>query len=263
MPESISPATILVNSWAICIFISRANSIAAMKRPLTESELKECAALKAIFLRVKSETKLTQESAANALGLGTQGAVSQYLNGKIALNLSIAIGFANLLGCMISDFSPRLAGTLADHGAISNNNTEAANGPHRSFLYPEISEVAAGSAMEAIDLLQPGEGERHQSDAWAGKHGFWLRVKGDSMTTGAGVSFPQGMLVLVSPEDMPVSGQFIVAKIGNDVTFKQYVIDAGVRYLKPLNAAYQQQVMDDRWTVVGTVIDAKWPKSIF
>lgn len=142
-------------------------------------------------------------------------------------------------------------------------NTEEATGPHRSFLYPEISDVAAGNAMEAIDLLQPGEGTRHQSDAWAGDHGFWLRVKGDSMTTAGGVSFPDGMLVLVAPDEQPESGRYIVAKIGNDVTFKQYVVDAGVRYLKPLNPAFQLQVMDDRWHVVGTVVDAKWPKSIF
>lgn len=144
-----------------------------------------------------------------------------------------------------------------------DTNVVSATGPSRTYAYPEISEVQAGNAAEAIDLLQPGEGERHQSDAWAGENGFWLRVRGDSMTRSGGISFPEGMIVLVAPGIDPRSGQFIVAKVGNDVTFKQYVVDAGVRYLKPLNAAFQQQVMDDRWQLVGTVIDAKWPKSAF
>lgn len=79
------------------------------KRQLTPEELAECAALKAIFVRAKSETGLTQEAAADALGFKTQGAVSQYLNGKIALNLSVAIKFSGLLDVPISDFSKRLA----------------------------------------------------------------------------------------------------------------------------------------------------------
>lgn len=86
-----------------------------MKRDLTSVESAECAALKAIFVRSQKErrdtgaAKLTQESAANFLGDMTQGAVSQYLNGDTALNLKAAIGFAKLLKCRISDFSPRLA----------------------------------------------------------------------------------------------------------------------------------------------------------
>lgn len=135
--------------------------------------------------------------------------------------------------------------------------------PSRSFYYPEISEVMAGTPIEAIDLLQPGEGERHQSDAWAGTHGFWLRVKGDSMTRQNGVSFPEGMLILVAPQVEPRSGQFIVAKLDDSVTFKQYIEDAGVKFLKPLNTEYKQQEMRNEWQLVGTVVDAKWPKSIF
>ena len=140
---------------------------------------------------------------------------------------------------------------------------EPAPSPARSFSYPEISEVQAGSPIEAIDLLQPGEGDRHNSDAWAGPHGFWLRVRGESMNRSSGVSFPEGMLILVHPLVEPVSGQFVVAKVDSDVTFKQYVVDAGVRLLKPLNPAYPVQVMDNRWQLVGTVVDAKWPRSAF
>lgn len=146
----------------------------------------------------------------------------------------------------------------------SDGNVQDAPGPARSFYYPEISEVAAGNAIEAIDLLQPGEGERHQSDAWAGPHGFWLRVRGDSMTRSSGISFPEGMIVLVLPGAEPEPGQFIIAKnSANEVTFKQFIIDAGVRYMKPLNSAYQQQQMGDQWHVIGTVVDAKWPRSAF
>lgn len=130
-----------------------------MKRPLTEAELKECAALKAIYLRVKDETKLTQEAAASALGLGTQGAVSQYLNGRIALNLNVAIGFANLLGCMIADFSPRLARMVSEHGTISlgtiegwDSSTPLSDEDVEIPLYKEVEMAAGDGVSHSVEI---------------------------------------------------------------------------------------------------------------
>lgn len=237
------------------------------KRVLTPEEKRECAALNTIYQSKKKSLGLRAVKLADECGK-SPAAISHYLSGVNALNLSIATFFAIKLSVPIAAFSSRLAleadqvGT-ASKGGSADDNVDPGLGPCRSYEYPEISEVSAGSAIEAIDLLQPGEGDRHQSDAWAGPHGFWLRVRGDSMTRSSGISFPEGMIVLVSPCVEPTSGKFIVAKIGNDVTFKQYVVDAGVRYLKPLNPSFQQQIMDDRWQLVGAVIDAKWPKSIF
>lgn len=130
-----------------------------MKRLLTEIESAECSALREIFLRVKKETKLTQEAAAHALGLKTQGAVSQYLNGKIALNLNVAIGFANLLGCMISDFSPRLAKMVTEHGAVTLGKIEGWDSKtplHEEDielpLYKEVEMAAGSGTTHAVEI---------------------------------------------------------------------------------------------------------------
>ncbi|EKA58909.1 LexA family protein, partial [Pseudomonas aeruginosa] len=40
-------------------------------------------------------------------------------------------------------------------------------------------------------------------------------------------------------------------------TFKQYIYDAGTRYLSPLNPAYKLIEMDDDWAIIGRVVDAK------
>lgn len=82
------------------------------KRELTVEEKEECARLKALWESWKARTRQTQEFAADYLGFRTQGAVSQYLNGKIALNLPISIKWAQLLGCQVADFSQRLAAQL-------------------------------------------------------------------------------------------------------------------------------------------------------
>lgn len=78
------------------------------KRNLSDSEQKECAALKKIYEERKAEIGLTQQKAANSLGM-TQSAVNHYLNGTNALNAVVASGFAKLLNVAVSDFSIRLA----------------------------------------------------------------------------------------------------------------------------------------------------------
>jgi len=71
-------------------------------------------------------------------------------------------------------------------------NVEPATGPSRYYEYPEISWVQAGVACEAMDLFNVGDFEAiHPSDAWAGPNGFWLKVRGPSMTSTNGMSFSE------------------------------------------------------------------------
>lgn len=144
-------------------------------------------------------------------------------------------------------------------------NVELALQPTRSFMYPEISWVQAGSAREAIELSNIALCPQHSSDVWAGEDAFWLRVTGNSMTSNSGNSFPEGFLILVAPDIEARQGQFVVARMidSNEATFKQLVRDAGELYLKPLNPSYPTKPVDDTWEIVGTVVDGKMPKSVF
>jgi len=153
----------------------------------------------------------------------------------------------------------------ADESKSFDANIEMALQPSRSFSYPEISWVQAGTASEAMELCNVSACTSHTSDVWAGEHGFWLKVMGPSMTSPVGPSFPEGFLILVAPEFEPRSGQFVVAKLidSNEATFKQFIRDSGTYYLKPLNPSFPTIPMDDAWVVVGTVVDGKMPKSIF
>ncbi len=91
------------------------------KRDLEDWEKAECAALKAaIEARNRSRPKnerITQEQAGAALGMN-QGSFSNYLNGRLALNLEFAVKVANLFEIPISEFSPRLS------SAITSTTTE-------------------------------------------------------------------------------------------------------------------------------------------
>lgn len=143
-------------------------------------------------------------------------------------------------------------------------NVEPALAPTRFFEYPEISWVQAGAAVESMELSNVSTCEMHPSDVWAGETGFWLRVKGSSMTSLVGLSFSEGMLILVAPGFDVESGQFVVAQMvdTNESTFKQLVTDSGRSFLKPLNPNFPMTEIDHNWVIVGRVVDAKWPRSV-
>lgn len=54
----------------------------------------------------------SQEAFGAAYSIGNQAAVGFFLNGKTALSVKAALGFARGLGCQVGDFSPRLAREL-------------------------------------------------------------------------------------------------------------------------------------------------------
>lgn len=245
------------------------------KKTLSPERLEECAALKSIFWNKRKELGLTQEKAAEALGMN-QGSFSHYLNGRNALNVEFAAKAARLLGVPVSSFSPRLAKDI-DYMTISSQElrevaekirmiyssdaNEFSDGlpddqpwrPARS--YPLISWIAAGAES-------PGQAdERLDSTENAGSSGYWLDVRGPSMTSQTNPSFPEGTKILVKPEGFDlISGKFYIARHRDgEKTFKQYLYDAGTEYLIPLNPAYKPVEIDGDWEIIGRVVDAKIP----
>ena len=240
------------------------------KRPLTAVELAECAALKAIYNAKKKVLQLAQDELGERLGGISQSGVSHYLNGVNALNASVAAGFARELQVQVSEFSPRLAeeiallATAAEHG-----NVAPAPQPRREPReYPLISWVAAGEACESSVCYPQGIADTWLSSTEnAGEGAYWLTVRGHSMTRDVQPSFPEGTYILVRKDFDLVSGKYYIARnlkgrggdADDSVTFKQYVQDAGIGYLVPLNPQYQTVPMDGTWEIIGRVIDAKIP----
>ena len=79
------------------------------RRALTAEERAEAAALHRLF---SQRWEGTQVGFGDTYGIGTQGAVSQYLRGYVPLNLEAALKFAVGLEVDVADFSPRLAKLL-------------------------------------------------------------------------------------------------------------------------------------------------------
>lgn len=126
--------------------------------------------------------------------------------------------------------------------------------------YPVISWVSAGEWMEAVEPYHRKAVERwYDTTVDCSEDSFWLEVKGDSMTSPGGLSIPEGAAILVDPEIEPRNGKLVVAKLeqDNEATFKKLVIDAGRRFLKPLNPQYPMVEINGNCKIIGVVVDAK------
>lgn len=124
---------------------------------------------------------------------------------------------------------------------------------------PLISWVRAGEWTGAEDPFDIGEGETWlEVPESTGPRSFWLRVVGDSMTNPAGVSVPEGSLILVDPDVSADNGRLVVAKLvnSNEVTFKKLIKDGGRTYLRPLNPDYPLIHVTEDCHVVGVVVQA-------
>lgn len=154
------------------------------------------------------------------------------------------------------DINLTQAGQLDD----GSNVTAALQPTRKDKEYPLISWVVAGECAESPDNFHPGDAEEWvPSTENAGASGFWLKVRGDSMTCAGNPSFPADSLILVRPEADVISGKYYVVEMldSGEKTFKQYVEDAGFRYLKPLNPSYRTIEIDGNCRFIGRVIDTK------
>lgn len=201
---------------------------------------------------------LTLEALAHQVETDT-GNLSRLERGIQGASQELLTRIMNALGMRISleDSNSPSQTALASKGS-NVADADRPNGITRS--YPVISWIGAGDWKDSP--ATPGNEAHHDwlmSFENAGAHGFWLTVRGDSMTCTGNPSFPEGSRILVKPEADLVSGKYYVVEMldSGEKTFKQYVEDAGIRYLRPLNTAYRTIEIDGNCRFIGRVIDTK------
>jgi len=121
-----------------------------------------------------------------------------------------------------------------------------------AWKIPIINWVKAGEFTECVDNTWQNEAQE-----WVGTttkpntHTFALRIKGDSMEP----LFTEGMLIIIEPDFEALPGDYIIAKNGNEATFKQLIKDGQDYYLKPLNERYPIKPLSNS-KIIGVVREA-------
>lgn len=207
----------------------------------------------------RQHANLTQGQLAEAIGI-TQTSISDLERGK-SKGTTFSARIAKACGVSALWLEDGLGEML---GSDDHNNVSPMLQPHRDAMeYPVITWIAAGERVESSVSHPTGI-----ADEWlastenAGPGGYWLKVKGQSMTSNTPPSFPEGTPILIRPEGYDlISGKFYIARhtITGETTFKRYNLDAGIGYLVPLNPEYQAVPLDGTWEIIGRAIDAKIP----
>lgn len=206
--------------------------------------------------RIK-ETGITQEKLAEMVEV-TPGGMGHWLNKRREPSLS---QIAKILKAVdLDSLTLHSDGNVEYTGDTISNVSTLDIQPRYQKTFPVLSSVQAGAWTEACEPYEVREIEQwYETTERTSDRCFWLKVEGDSMTAPSGVSIPDGALVLVDTEKSYQNGSLVVAKLTdvNEATFKKLVIDAGQKYLKPLNPAYQMIPINGSCKIIGVVVDAK------
>lgn len=135
------------------------------------------------------------------------------------------------------------------------------NLPSSKIIYgPIISWAQAANFDEIVhEILEDRFIERVVIVAESCRRCFALQIKGDSMVRAFSPSFPEGAHIVVDPDKMPQSGNFVIATLENlpEAIFRQLRVEAGESYLIALNTVYKPILVDKNVKIVGVVIEER------
>ncbi len=110
--------------------------------------------LLSMWTRKKAELNLSQKDVAEMFGVKNQTAISQYLNGRIPLNLDAAVKFSKILQCNLSEIAPGSAAYLRQ--ALPETLDKAVAGfipADRALTYLTCKDDAVAPLISAGDLV--------------------------------------------------------------------------------------------------------------
>lgn len=125
------------------------------KAKITDENREESRLLKVLW-NDTGHAGLSQDEFGYKFGIGSQSAVGFFLNGKSAISLKAAKGFATGLGCPISAFSQRLADEVQAVSAVSGlapSNTTGTTWPFATVTQQQYFEVLSQGQRDIIEAM--------------------------------------------------------------------------------------------------------------
>lgn len=192
---------------------------------------------------------LTQELLARKLGI-TRGAVTHYITGRRQPPLK---QFQKLAAILKVDPAWLLYGAQNEAKPIlTEKKSKPAKHPIPILSWEQIAEFTNLTVLEKNEVTEFVPNFYLDQPNW-----FALRVQGDSMTnSNSNKSFHDGDIIIIDPMRKPSHGSFVIALPHKSkiATFKQLVIDGGMKFLKPLNQQYPIQQIEESTHICGVVV---------
>jgi len=244
--------------------------------PLTPAQLDDAARLKQRFVEWQKRQKdagqpASQEAAGELLGFN-QSALSQYLNGRIPLNVGAATRFASVMGCAVADFSPRLQEQLSDYVSAAMPDGAAANdgvlaGLRRVVVSDDTDTVgvrlvtlklrAGVSRFGTEPVVEDGGSIRiPRVDLERGKLNadklIAIQVRGQSMEP---LMFEDDVIVIDPTDKKLVNRELYALNFDGDCCVKQMVKRNGEWYLHSVNPDFGPvNARSGEFSVIGRVV---------
>ncbi|EPI2106576.1 TPA: LexA family transcriptional regulator [Providencia rettgeri] len=200
---------------------------------------------------IRESRGLSQAQLAKLCGYSAASRIGNYELGERKISADDALVISEALGVSPAEL---MFGDRSDQ-VFSN------------YEYPLFSKVQAGAFTENSNAYT-----RSDAIAWiptakkASDSAFWLEVEGHSMTApqGGRPSFPEGMLILVDPEQDVNFGDFCIARMmNNEFTFKRLIREGETEYLEPLNPRFEMIPINGNCQIIGKVVKSQWPDDTF
>lgn len=194
--------------------------------------------------------KMTQEMLANKLGI-TRGAIGHYLSGRRSPPMEHFEKLASVLKTSPAWLQYGLS-TTTQATIPQPKKADIMNHPLLLLSWDNVKKRADKSKKNKIVKESIPHFFTDQ------QHWYALQVMGDAMQAPAGHQecFHDGDFIIIDPTKKAVHGSYVIAMLPNtkNATFKQYVMDGGIAYLKPLNPQYPTIKINDTGSICGIVI---------
>jgi phage repressor protein C with HTH and peptisase S24 domain len=241
--------------------------------PLTKEQLDDAARLKSLFLtwqkgRKEAGLPASQEALSELLGFN-QSAVSQYLNGKIPLNVDAATKFSALMERPVSDFSPALATQIEQYAATTGvidplsmvrSATAATTEPPTDTVPVKTVNIRVEAGFPGFEADQEFEdgGLIHipkklvELNEWVPSCLLAIRVRGDSMWP----VFDEGDTIVINIADVKlVNGEVYAVNCDGKPVVKQLAYEGHHWYLRSYNPKHHPvPYRTPEHSVIGKVV---------
>lgn len=243
------------------------------RRELTEEEKQEAERLSRAWIAYKKDNAgATQTWLGAETGIGSQGAVGQYLRGVIPLNFEALMAICRVIDADPHAISPRLTGLIHVRGAMGAKpapqhegyqQVTAAETDDPDFVQIPMVELrlSAGVTGFQTDPDRRDGGTLGMRRSWIERSGFnpakliAIQVRGDSMEPSL---YANDIVVINTADTQPVDGQVFAVNYEGEAVVKRMVRDAGEWWLTSDSLdqrKHQRKVCQgDACIIVGRVV---------